>query len=602
MAVVVLAGCAVVREPLTADENADRAKQDMAALFGDQEPLTAPLGLYEAMARGVKYNMDHRLKLMEAALSERQLTTSNLSMLPALTAKAGYEGRNNQSASSSRSSLTNIQSLETSMSQDRERAVYDYGLSWNVLDFGVSYVRAQQEADRGLIVEERRRKVVHNIVQDVRSSYWQAVAAERLLKRLDPLQARIDQALASSRTIETQGLKRPLDALVYRRQLLEMLRQVKQIRRELVGAKIQLAALMGLKPGQEFQLAVDEGAFQEPQVGIALPDLERAAMLSRPELREETYQGRIAEKDIKRAMLQMLPGITLDGRYNYDSNSYTESNHWWSYVAKVNFNLFDTFLNGPARIRESEGAKDVAHTRRLALSIAVMSQVHVSWRGYQQAVSEFRTATELNQVESAILDQTSAAQRTERSSEMELISAEVNSVLAELRRDMAFADVTNAMGRVFLTAGADPLPAQVDGHDIPTLARAIKTSMERWREGKLVSATAEDLEAERQDKASQKVEVETAPLNAETPVAVPAFTPVAVPVPVAAAASAPPVPQPSARLLAMQSPAPAVSRGETLDALIVAAAEERPANAQALSAVSSWWEDVGLGLMQAKGR
>ncbi|MBC7906664.1 MAG: TolC family protein [Rhodospirillaceae bacterium] len=601
-----------MREPLTPEENAERAKQDVAALFGDQEPLTAPLGLYEAMARGVKYNMDHRLKLMEAALSERQLTTSNLSMLPQLTAKAGYEGRNNSSASTSRSVLTQVQSLEMSTSQDRERTVYDYGLSWNLLDFGVSYVRAQQEADRGLIVEERRRKVVHNIVQDVRSAYWQAVAAERLIKRLDPLQARIDQALASSRTIETKGLKRPLDSLVYRRQLLEMLRQVKQIRRELVGSKIQLAALMGLKPGQEFQLAVDENAFQEPKVGIELADLERAAMLSRPELREETYQGRIADKDIKRAMLQMLPGITLDGRYNYDSNSFTQSNHWWSYVAKVNFNLFDTFLNGPARVRESEGAKDVAHTRRLALSIAVMSQVHVSWLGYQQSVSEFRTATELNQVESAILEQNLASRQTERSSEMDLISSEVNSVLAELRRDMAFADVTNAMGRVFLTAGADPLPAQVDGHDIPTLARAIKTSMDRWREGKLVSATAEDVEAERQDAIPQKARIEEAPLNAESPMAaVPAVTPVPVPAPltvqmvpvpaVAQVASAPPVPQPSARLLAMQVvSAPSANAG--LDPAIVAGAEQRPPNAKALAAVSNWWEDVGLGLMQVKGR
>lgn len=590
VAVMALAGCAVVREPLTAEENANRAKQDVAALFGDQEPLNGPLGLYEAMARGVKYNMDHRLKLMEGALSERQLTTSNLSMLPQLTAKAGYEGRNNASASSSRSVLDQEQSLEMSTSQDRDRIVYDYGLSWNVLDFGVSYVRAQQEADRGLIVEERRRKVIHNIVQDVRSAYWQTVAAERLLKRLDPLQVRIDQALEASRTIETKALKRPIDSLVYRRQLLEMLRQVKQIRRELVGAKIQLAALMGLKPGQDFELKVDESAFQEPMVGINLADLERAALLGRPELREETYQDRIAEKDIKRAMLQMLPGITLDGRYNYDSNSFMQSNHWWSYTAKVNFNLFDTFLNGPARVRESEGAKDVAQTRRLALSIAVMSQVHVSWLGYQQAVSEFRTANELNQVENAILDQTAASRRTERSSEMEMISAEVNSVLAELRRDMAFADVTNAMGRVFLTAGADPLPAQVDGHDIPTLARAIKTSMERWREGKLISATAEDVDAERQNAAPLTMETESAPAPAAEPVAAPEMV------------STPPVPQPSAHLQAMQGAVLAANHADQLDGIIVEASEERPGNAQALSAVSSWWEDIGLGLMQATGQ
>ncbi|HSV29499.1 MAG TPA: TolC family protein, partial [Candidatus Omnitrophota bacterium] len=158
-AALMLTGCAVTPEPFTMDEHKARAEQDVAALKKDQEAIKAPLSLYDAMARAVKYNLDHRLKVMEEAFNERQLTTANLSMLPALTAKAGYEGRNNQSGSSSRSLLTGAQSLETSSSLDRDRFVYDYGLSWNVLDFGVSYIRAKQQADRLLIVQERKRKV-----------------------------------------------------------------------------------------------------------------------------------------------------------------------------------------------------------------------------------------------------------------------------------------------------------------------------------------------------------------------------------------------------------------------------------------------------------
>lgn len=55
--------------------------------------------------------------------------------------------RNNDLASSSRSVLTGRQSLEPSTSQDRRRATADLTASWNVLDFGVSYYQAQQQAD-----------------------------------------------------------------------------------------------------------------------------------------------------------------------------------------------------------------------------------------------------------------------------------------------------------------------------------------------------------------------------------------------------------------------------------------------------------------------
>ena len=34
----------------------------------------------------------------------------------------------------------------------------DLGLSWNVLDFGVSYYQSKQNADRLLVAQERRRK------------------------------------------------------------------------------------------------------------------------------------------------------------------------------------------------------------------------------------------------------------------------------------------------------------------------------------------------------------------------------------------------------------------------------------------------------------
>ena len=65
---------------------------------------------------------------------------------------AAYLTRNNVEGSSSRSVFTGQQTLEPSTSTDRDRLVADLTLSWNLLDFGVSYFNARQQADRILVV------------------------------------------------------------------------------------------------------------------------------------------------------------------------------------------------------------------------------------------------------------------------------------------------------------------------------------------------------------------------------------------------------------------------------------------------------------------
>ena len=65
---LLVSGCAVTPEPISEDERLARASADLEAMFADQEGLTGPITLSEAMARAVKYNLDHRVKLMEEAV------------------------------------------------------------------------------------------------------------------------------------------------------------------------------------------------------------------------------------------------------------------------------------------------------------------------------------------------------------------------------------------------------------------------------------------------------------------------------------------------------------------------------------------------------
>ena len=91
------------------------------------------------------------------------------------------------------------QSLTSSTSSERDVRTSDIRFSWHILDFGLSYIRAKQAADKVLIAEETRRRVVNRMVENVRTAYWRAVAATRLMSRLRPSRSRVSSARSSTR-------------------------------------------------------------------------------------------------------------------------------------------------------------------------------------------------------------------------------------------------------------------------------------------------------------------------------------------------------------------------------------------------------------------
>ena len=100
-AALLLVACAVSPDALTVLEMKDRIATDKALMFGDIEPVLAPITMEQAMARAIKYNLDHRVELMNDVVTGTQLELAHYDMLPKLAATAGYNSRNTDSASSS---------------------------------------------------------------------------------------------------------------------------------------------------------------------------------------------------------------------------------------------------------------------------------------------------------------------------------------------------------------------------------------------------------------------------------------------------------------------------------------------------------------------
>ena len=477
---LLLAGCGALSPvPYTEDELRSRLQADRLGMFADQEPVAAPISFHEATARALKYNLDYRLKLMENALSQSLHDVSTHEMLPRLVAGAGYAWRSNDSGGTSIGIEDRQESLRASTSQERERYLGNLTFSWNALDFGVSYYRAQQKADQVLMAEERRRKVAQNVMQDVRNSYWRALGAQKLLRQVDDLLVRSERALGKAREVEKQGLMPQAQVLAYQRALLDAVNLLTLRRQDLELAKTELAALMSLPPGSSFTLAEEE-EIALPAVPGNVEALEQLALQKRPEIMEEWYRKRVTENDIKAAKLLLWPNLSVDAGPQWDSNRYNYNSHWTDIGVRLSWNILK-LTQLPAINRAHEHQNQTDDMRRLSLSMAVLTQVRVGVQRYGLSLAELELAEESLRVDRSLLNYARSAAASRFDSELEVIRAEARALLAEYQRYVAYSNAQAAWGRVYNSVGLDVLPETIDGHDVQTLAGAMDATMQQWQ-------------------------------------------------------------------------------------------------------------------------
>lgn len=469
-------GCAVIPIPLTEEEIRQRVKGDLEQLAEYQEPVSRPITLYEAMARALKFNLETRVEVLKEMVEHRQLDLAHYDLLPKVVADAAYNGRSNYSGSSSRSLTTGRQSLESSTSAEKNIFTANLTLSWDMLDFGLSYVRAEQAANDVLVAEEDKRRVANRVIQDVRAAFWKAVSAERVLGRLGFLEGWVSKALQEVEMIKEKRLEAPLILLQYERDLLGAQREIQQLYQELSFARVHLAELMNLDPGEPYELVVSDSQ----QVDLPLPgqldELEQRALVNRPELRKVDYQKRINAKETKAAILELLPNINMFVGGHYDSNSFLFHNNWLTYGAKVSWNLLNVFRH-PARKQVIEAQDQVLDAQSLALTMAIMTQVHVATAQYQAALQDVRMAARYAETQEKITEHLNQVWSVKGVNEHQVIREKVQSLVAKLRHESAKAKVEMAYANLLAAIGEDPFPQDISSDNLDELTQALE---ERW--------------------------------------------------------------------------------------------------------------------------
>lgn len=486
LAFLLLGGCASMRpQEIQTSEIAATIQADRAALATSIEPLNGPLTLEEAIARAIKYNAERRFKSMEEAFAFGTFDLQRYDMLPKLVASAGYHYRDEDLITRSVDSVTGQPSLANPyISSDRTSTTAELVFSWSLLDFGQSYYAARQSADRALIATEHRRKAINNLIQDVRTSYWRVVAAQKLEQELRETLKDGEDALAQARQAETEKLRSPLEPLRYQRQLLENLRMLESIQQELSAARVELANLANLPFSQDIVVVEPTTALNTAWLDVSAEQMEEFALLHNPDMHESIYNARIARLESRRAILKLFPGLSFNYGLKHSDDKYLINQRWKEAGAQLSFNLLG-LLSLPAQLRLSEEGISLANQKRLATQMTVITQIHLARLQYANSARTLASAEQIAGVDQRIAEHVGNQAIADKQTRLEVVGNRTAAILSALRRYQALSNAQAAASRLQATLGLEPAIEGSDTMPLKDLTAAVAQSLKGWESGKL---------------------------------------------------------------------------------------------------------------------
>ena len=564
-----LTGCMSLPAPFAPQDILEQSAKDRVTAQANVEPVQNAIPLEEAIARAMKYNLDRRTRMMEEALALKNFDVSQYDMLPKFMAQAGYAYRNKDLITYATDSVTGQPSLSNPyISSERKHHTEDLGLTWNLLDFGVSYFNAKQNGDRVLIAAERRRKAMHLLIQDVSSAFWRTASAQKLNTQVRAAIVGAEQALADSRRSEAEKLRSPLDALKYQRQLLENLKLLEGVEQELASARIELANLINVPLVVDLKVVEPAETLATKVMTLPVDRLESVAIMQNADLREQYYNARIAAEEGKKVIARMFPNLSLNYAWKYDNDSYLVNQNWREAGAAISFNLFN-LLSAPSQMQMADAGVALADQRRVAAQMALLAQMHVARLQFAFAVQQFNRADAMWRVDDRINGHTANREKAEAQGRLESVANNTAAILSLLRRYQALSQVHAASGKLQATLGMEPEIGSVRELSLPELTDAVRRSLKEWEDGKLPSVPNPQPEAQPTPQAE-------AVLPSPVPAAQAELTP---------PAAAPQVAQPAVEpIVAAQEEAPAAepARLETPSPVASESAAPEPARQEAV--------------------
>ena len=273
-------------------------------------PGVMPLSLQDAIDRGLKQNLGLLLSNTETRAARGQRWEQLSALLPHVTADPYVADAEINLAELGFASVSGIKvpvSVGPFSYFDARFAVTQSLFDWKSIN-------AARAAAQNLKSAEYSYKDARDlVVLAVGFSYLQAIADEA---RIETAQAQVEtaQALYNQATDQVNaGTSAAIDALRANVELQTRQQQLIQAKNNLAIQKLTVARVIGLAPGQEFELT-DKSPYQ-PFDGITIDDALKRAYASRSDYQAAMADIRAAEFSRKAAVAGYFPSLSFGADY-----------------------------------------------------------------------------------------------------------------------------------------------------------------------------------------------------------------------------------------------------------------------------------------------
>lgn len=424
----------------------DNLASDLYGIYCRSEVPTHCLTLDEIICIALDQNLDLLVKQWEYAVQHETATRETLKMIPGLILNGENTYRTRNTASSSESLVPGVPPAPLSISSEQHVWRDDITGVWNLLDFGLSYYRSRQEINRALMKCLEYERLRQNLVADVVRNYWKAIAAKYA----------IDQSITViDRSIEQRGLlQEEMDKRIITRiqglrnqnQLLNIQIQLQAYQREYHSAIAELSQRMGLPPCSTICL-IEVVDFPTEADICNICDLEHIALRNRPELYSGDAEEMIWVNEVYTEILQMLPGIQLFYGDFHDSNRFLLHNYWFQMGARASWNLFaiPQHLSGSDIAVRRQG---LTQANRMALSVAIVTQVRLAYLVYYDNRDQYLLAKELETVNRSMLTAATDEKKQGKLNEADILRYEAEALFSGINSRKAYADMQDALEKL----------------------------------------------------------------------------------------------------------------------------------------------------------
>ena len=426
-------------------DRAVRADVDLQNMYvGTPSQISRPIDMYMAMALALKYNYTRRL-----ASYQENLIKSNINpmTLPTMAENLGYDNTMNSTATPA-----------------------DLKLSWNLLDISSLYYQNNLAAPE-IAAQEQSRKAINNILQEARSLYWKALAAQRLIPVIDDMNEYlvrvVDELNARSNEMMKEGKTPSTNLLLKKRKYLESIQQLAALRKKFDTAQAEFAGFLGFYPSTEIKMAGAEyGNFAIPSMRAKIQQLEWLALTNRPELRAF---DNIMDKSELELVIKDFDDVN-NSDYRQDPNYY---NRKWS---KESNDLAMTVFEDV----RYPGVSTYNSLARQRMTNIVLNQVYLAWAMYQSAVEEY-----LLNMSVATTSEDIAEDITDKEGSDKAVShlESAKAIIDEAQAFLAYIDVQEAIGKLYASIGMDAVPSEMLNESPSLIAIQIKKTLDKWQDG-----------------------------------------------------------------------------------------------------------------------